>query len=60
MGSSGTHGIRNGRGRSGRVRRSTMTPSETITNAISVPMLTSVPSVADRREARGERHDDAR
>ena len=45
-GSNGTSGMRNGRGRSGRVRRSTMIPSETITNAISVPMLTSVPSVA--------------
>ena len=44
-GRTGTHGILNGRGRSGRVRRSTITPNDTITNAISVPMLTSDPSV---------------
>jgi hypothetical protein len=35
--------MRNGLGRSGRVRRSTMIPAETITNAISVPMLTRLP-----------------
>ena len=45
-GSTGTIGILNGRGSSGRVRRRTMMPIETITNAISVPMLTSDPSVA--------------
>ena len=45
VGKAGTHGIRKGRGRSGRVRRSTMIPIETMTNAISVPMLTSEPSV---------------
>ena len=37
--------MRKGRGRSGRVRRSTMIPSETITKAKSVPMLTRFPSV---------------
>lgn len=37
-------GVRKGRSRSGRVRRRTITPIETITNAISVPMLTSSPS----------------
>lgn len=44
-GSAGTHGMRKGRGRSGRVRRRTMTAIDTMTNAISVPMLTRWPSV---------------
>jgi hypothetical protein len=45
-GTIGTRGVRvrKGRSRSGRVRRRTITPIETITNAISVPMLTSSPS----------------
>ena len=46
IGRTGTIGIRNGLGRSGRVRRRTTTPIDTITNAINVPMLTSDPSVA--------------
>jgi len=37
--------MRNGRGRSGRDRRSTTIPIDTITKASSVPMLTSAPSV---------------
>src|SRR3954454_23356016 len=40
-GRTGTPGTRNDRGRSGRVRRSTSTPTATSTNANSVPMLTS-------------------
>src|SRR2546430_219793 len=40
-GSAGTHGVRNGRGRSGSRRRSTTIPSATSTNANSVPMLVS-------------------
>ena len=40
IGSTGTHGTRNPRFRSGRVRRSTITPADTSTNANSVPMLT--------------------
>ena len=40
IGSTGTHGARNPRSRSGRVRRSTMTPADTRTNANSVPTLT--------------------
>ncbi|HKP70662.1 MAG TPA: hypothetical protein VJV05_15350, partial [Pyrinomonadaceae bacterium] len=34
----------NGRGRSGRVRRNTITPIDTITNANKVPILTNCPS----------------
>src|SRR5436853_716547 len=40
-GSAGTHGVRNGRGRSGSRRRSTTMPSATNTNANSVPMFVS-------------------
>src|ERR1700727_3091717 len=40
IGRSGTQGARNPRGRSGRVRRSTITPADTRTNANSVPTLT--------------------
>ena len=40
IGTTGTSGILNPRGRSGRVRRSTITPTDTSTNANSVPMLT--------------------
>ena len=43
-GSHGTPGVLNGRSSSGRVRRSTITPIATTTNANSVPMLTSSPS----------------
>jgi hypothetical protein len=39
-GTTGTHGVRNARRRSGRVRRSTTTPMDTSTNANRVPMLT--------------------
>ena len=39
IGSTGDHGTRNPRGRSGRVRRSTTMPRLTSTNADSVPML---------------------
>src|SRR5579875_3753779 len=35
------HGVRNGRGRSGFVRRMTITAVHTITKAMSVPMFTS-------------------
>src|SRR6476619_5524016 len=35
----GTQGTRNGRGRAGSVRRNTITPAETNTNANSVPMF---------------------
>src|SRR5664280_1070407 len=41
MGTPGTPGQRNGRLRSGRLRRSTMTPTATRMNANKVPMLTS-------------------
>jgi len=40
-GTAGTNGTRNGRGIPGRVRRSTITPAETMMKAASVPMLTS-------------------
>ena len=43
-GTVGTKGVRNGRWRSGRVRRRTITPAHTIAKASSVPMLTSSPS----------------
>ena len=46
MGSSGTHGARNPRSRSGRLRRSTMTPADTSTKANSVPTLTISSSLA--------------
>ncbi len=41
----GTHGVLNGRGRSGWVLRSTMTPMQTITKANSVPMEVMWPSL---------------
>src|ERR1700685_4025942 len=40
IGSSGTIGARNPRGRSGRLRRRTMTPADTSRNANNVPTLT--------------------
>src|SRR5689334_8288883 len=40
MGTTGTHGVLNGRSRLGSLRRITHTPAHTITNASSVPMLT--------------------
>ena len=43
IGTNGTQGVRNGRGRSGARRRMRMTPRHTRTNASSVPMLTSWP-----------------
>src|SRR5688500_9773896 len=39
IGVSGTHGTRNGRGRSGSVFRRKITPADTNTNANSVPMF---------------------
>ena len=44
MGTKGTQGVLNGRGRSGRRTRKIQTPAETITKASSVPMLTSCPN----------------
>jgi len=41
IGIQGMNGTRNGRGRSGDTRRSTITPIDTMMNANSVPMLTS-------------------
>ena len=41
MGTSGTSGVLNGLGRSGRFTRRIHTPAQTITNASSVPMFTS-------------------
>src|SRR5579863_1054727 len=40
MGTSGTHGVLKGRGKSGRFRRRTQTPAQTITKASRVPILT--------------------
>ena len=45
IGTSGTHGVRNGRCRSGRRLRSISTPAHTMTNASNVPMLTSSPRI---------------
>src|SRR6476646_3593213 len=45
IGVKGTHGVLNGRGISGRLRRSTQTPAQTITKASSVPMLTNSPRI---------------
>ena len=45
IGVNGTHGVLNGRGMSGRLRRSTHTPAQTITKASSVPILTSSPRI---------------
>src|SRR5579859_2363636 len=43
IGTSGTSGVLNGRGRSGRRLRNMITAPQTITNASSVPMLTIWP-----------------
>ena len=43
IGTSGTNGVLYGRGISGCVRRMIMTPTQTITNASSVPMLVMSP-----------------
>ena len=59
IGTNGTHGVRKGRSRSGRVRRSTSTPMQTSTKASSVPMFTSWPSSSQRQHAGGDRHRDA-
>src|SRR5882672_632185 len=40
IGTSGTRGVRNGRGKSGLRRRRIHTPAQTMTNASNVPMLT--------------------
>ena len=57
IGKTGTNGTRNPRSRSGRVRRSTITPMLTITNANSVPMLTSS-AIALERDERGDTGDE--
>ena len=44
-------GVRNGRCRSGRVRRSTNTPMQTVTKASSVPIETSSTEDPDRQQA---------
>src|SRR5215471_1547504 len=44
IGTMGTSGVRYGRGASGLVLRITMTPTQTITNASSVPMLVMWPN----------------
>src|SRR5712692_1306518 len=46
IGTNGTHGVLNGRGRSGRLLRRIHVPAETITKASSVPMLTSSPRIS--------------
>src|SRR6185437_7422052 len=44
IGTRGTHGVLNGRGKSGLRRRNTHTPAETMANASRVPMFTMSPS----------------
>src|ERR1051326_7977516 len=51
IGTTGTHGVLNGRGKSGLRRRSTHTPAETMANASNVPMFTMYPSLLVGREA---------
>ena len=43
MGTSGTSGVLNGRGRSGSLWRSTITETHTMTKAKSVPIFTILP-----------------
>lgn len=43
MGTNGTHGVRNGRGCPGLLRRKTITAMQTIMNASNVPMFTIFP-----------------
>ena len=57
IGKKGTNGTRKPRSRSGRVRRSTMTPTLQITKANSVPMLTST-TISVERHDRGEGGDE--
>lgn len=45
IGTNGTIGVLNGRGRSGFVLRIIQTPAQTITNASKVPMLTNSPRI---------------
>src|SRR5258708_21101646 len=45
IGVKGTHGVLNGRGISGRLRRRTHTPAQTITKASRVPILTNSPTM---------------
>ena len=52
-------GVRNGRGRSGRVWRSTSTPMHTVTNALSVPIDTSSAEDLDRKQTADYRGADA-
>src|SRR5947209_12994723 len=51
IGTSGTSGVRNGRGASGFFTRMTQTPLHTITNANSVPMLVMRPTMLNGRSA---------
>src|SRR5215472_15537704 len=51
IGTKGTHGVLNGRGKPGLRRRSTHTPAETMANASSVPMFTMSPSWLIGRDA---------
>src|SRR6202050_5813607 len=51
IGTNGTHGVLNGRGKSGRRRRRIHVPAETITKASNVPMLTSSPKMSIGRKA---------
>ena len=46
IGTNGTHGVLKGRTKSGRLRRKTQVPAETMTNANNVPMLTSSPKTS--------------
>ena len=59
IGITGTHGVRNARCRSGRVRRRMMTPRATTTKAKSVPMFTSSASSLEAGEAGDDRDDHA-
>src|SRR6202050_2519029 len=51
IGTNGTQGVLNGRGKSGRRRRRIHVTAETITKASSVPMLTSSPQMSIGRKA---------
>src|SRR6185503_2131113 len=51
IGITGTHGVRNGRGVSGYVRRMIKTAAHTMTNANSVPILVMCPTTESGRKA---------
>ena len=59
-GTTGDHGMRNGRGRSGERCRSTITATQTAANASSVPIETSSPSRSSGNRAGNGRADDSR